>query len=296
MDELRQMYEKITALREGGVKMKDIAEMTGLSPSVLSAVYSTVLPAYFRNLEQGQSDDEALDNALVWVNNVSKRKLLGSLPSVMSALVSMEVPAGLHDTSSGNPFLSAIGQGMSDAVKRIAPFSGTYLSYSTSSNCRKLKIEPYLIAPSENGLYIEALHSSAYGTLHSGAAMMNGVNHIYICFNEFPGSQLSLFYICLKLPMYDNPPFLRGIYMSLDYNYNPIARRILFVRQSPSINRQEFSALHGEMKSYDQLDETQKKYYDYTCSPEDSIRLCNLPSPQMTLDDLAQEKSFLGKA
>lgn len=294
MNEFRQIYTRITFLRESGVRMKDIAEMTGFSPSVLSAIYTTVLPAYFRNIEQGEGEEEALDHALVWVNNVSKKKLLGSVPSMLSSLSAMDSPSGSGNFSvESNPFLSAVGKGMSDAVKGIAPFSGTYLSYSVSSSSRRLKIEPYLMAVSENGLYVEVLHSSAYGSLHRGAAMMNGVNHIYIVFNEFQGAQLSLFYICLKIPMYDRPPFLRGIYMCLDYNYNPIARRIIFVKQSDSTDRDEFSSLRGEMKDASQLNDMEKRLYDYTCGPEDSLRLCNIPSPQMTLDDLVQEKKML---
>lgn len=66
-------------------------------------------------------------------------------------------------------------------------------------------------------------------------------------------SQLALFYICLKLPMYDRPPFLRGVYTCFDYNYNPVARRILFVKYSDSIAREEFMKLKGELKAYEVL-------------------------------------------
>lgn len=49
--------------------MKEMAEQAEISPSVLSAVYSTVLPAYLKNIEKGETQDEALQNALMWVNN-----------------------------------------------------------------------------------------------------------------------------------------------------------------------------------------------------------------------------------
>ena len=66
MEELKEIYERMTFLRQKGVKMKDMAERAGFSPSVLSAIYSTVLPAYFKNREKGMSGEEALNNALVW--------------------------------------------------------------------------------------------------------------------------------------------------------------------------------------------------------------------------------------
>lgn len=158
---------------------------------------------------------------------------------------------------------------------------------------KKLKIEPYLLAMADNGLYAEAFHNNAYGAQHQGAVLMNGASHIYICFNEFQDPQLSLFYICLKIPMYDRPPFLRGLYLCLDYNHNPIARRILFVRQSSSTDRESFRKMQGFMKEFDQLDEDERKIYDYTCTEADSIRLCNIPSPQMDYGDLQQEKAIL---
>ena len=56
MDELIQIYERISFLRSKGVKMKDIAEHTQLAPSVLSALFTTVLPAYAENREKGMDD------------------------------------------------------------------------------------------------------------------------------------------------------------------------------------------------------------------------------------------------
>lgn len=73
MEDLKEIYERISFLRQKGIKMKEMAEQAGISPSVLSAIYSTVLPAYLKNTEKGENEDEALNNALVWVNNVSKR-------------------------------------------------------------------------------------------------------------------------------------------------------------------------------------------------------------------------------
>lgn len=294
MEELKEIYDRMTFLRQKGIKMKEMVEKAGFTPSVLSAIYSTVLPAYFKNREKGQDEDEALNNALVWVNNVSKKKLLGSLAVLKSALFAMEaVPRTAPDEDMRNPFLLQLEDRMKDAVNHIADYSGIYLSYSTSSGSRNLKIEPYLIAPAENGSYVEVGHNSAYGATHWGVVFMNGLNHMYLIFNENRPPQLALFHICLKLPMYDRPPFLRGLYTCFDYNYNPVARRILFVKHSDSVARGDFLKLKGELKTLDVLDEKERAYYDYTCGPEDIIRMCNIPSPRMTEEDLAVEKKIL---
>ena len=91
MNELKEIYDRITFLRKKGVKMKEMAEQTQLTPSVLSAMYSTVFPTYFKNVEKGMDEDDALDNALIWVNNLSKKKFLGSLPQMKQKLFSIDL-------------------------------------------------------------------------------------------------------------------------------------------------------------------------------------------------------------
>ena len=46
MDELFEIYKQIEYLRNRGVKMKEIADYTNLAPSVLSSLYSNVLPTF----------------------------------------------------------------------------------------------------------------------------------------------------------------------------------------------------------------------------------------------------------
>ena len=105
---------------------------------------------------------------------------------------------------------------------------------------------------------------------------------------------MALFSIYLQLPMYDFPPFLKGLYLSLDYNRNPISRRILFVKQSDSTDMEEFLELKGELVALANLTELQKKYYDYTCREGDCIRTCMIPSPQLNENDFGnRKKGFL---
>lgn len=293
MEDFKDIYERIKFLRHKGVKMKEIAEHTGFSPSVLSALFTTVLPAYFKNIDKGMNEEDALDNALVWVNNVSKKKLLGSVADMKSALSAMEVAPKQNTEDDGNPYISVIEKVLKSAVGQVTDFSGIYMSYSISSSSDAMKLEPYLITPADNGNYVEVVHNSVYGSTHRGLAIMNGLNHIYLMFNENKQPQLALFNICLKIPMFVRPPFLRGLYTCFDYNYNPIARRILFVKLSDSISREDFMKQKGCLKAYGELDDTEKLYYDYTCGKEDVIRMCNIPSPKMNEEDLVMEKKLL---
>lgn len=293
MDDLKEIYERMKFLRGKGVKMKEIAAQTGFAPSVLSALFTTVMPEYFKNKDKGMPEDEALDGALVWVNNVSKKKLLGQLDKMKAALFAMDATPKAASGDADNMHRDIIAHAMKGAVDGSIAFSGMYMSYSVSSSSNAMKMEPYLITPSADGGYVEVVHNNAYGSTHHGFALMNGLSHMYIMFNENRPPQLALFSICLKLPMYERPPYLRGIYTCLDYNHNPIARRILFVKASDSTSREDFLNAKGCLKQYEELDDREQLYYKYTCGGEDVVRMRDVPSPRMTDDDLLAEKELL---
>ncbi|WP_195356262.1 hypothetical protein [Bacteroides cellulosilyticus] len=243
MEELLEIYKRIEDLRNKGVKMKDIADKTNMPASVLSSLYSSVLPTFARSVKKGMTEEEALDYALSQVNNVSK--------------------------------------------------SGIYISYSLSSSSDCLKMEPYLISASENNDYVQVTHMSAYNTTHRGIGLLNNHQNAYIIFNEREAPQLALFTIYLQLPMYDYPSMLKGLYLSLDYNWNPIARRIVFVKYSDSTSMDDFIELKGGLLTEEELTPEQKVYFEYTCRGGDYIKTCTVPSPHLNGDDLEREKKML---
>ena len=293
MDELNDIYDKISFLRGNGMKMKDIAAHLAWQPSVLSALYTTVLPAYKRNREKGMGGNEAINEALVWANNVSKRKLLGSAVEVLAVLENLCSRLSEQKLHAGNPYIDRLRDLMQDAVSHVEQVGGVYFSYSRSSSSGALKVEPYYIGLSADGSYIEVVHHNAYGATHTGFAVMNGMHHLYIVFNELQLPQLSLFNICLKLPLYDCPKMLKGMYLCCDYNYNPVARRILFVRAAEGSERADFDGIRGCLKDKESLTADERAYYDYTCGDDDIICMCCIPSPRMTVDDLQLEKDLL---
>ena len=88
MNELTEIYKRIEYLRNNGVKMKEIADRVDMAPSVLSALYSSVLPAYI-DLLKTRTPDDALDEALALVNNVSKKRLLNNVGAMKLLLLEM---------------------------------------------------------------------------------------------------------------------------------------------------------------------------------------------------------------
>ena len=62
---------------------------------------------------------------------------------------------------------------MQRSVQEVYNYSGSYLSYSLSSSCQCLKVEPYLIEASEDNTYVKVTHMSAYNTTHRGVGLFN---------------------------------------------------------------------------------------------------------------------------
>lgn len=136
---------------------------------------------------------------------------------------------------------------MLHSAQEVYNYSGIYISYSLSSSSNALKVEPYLITPADSNDHVKVVHMSAYNTTHFGTAVFNNHQNAYIFFNEREAPQLALFTIYLQLPMYDFPHLLKGLYLCLDYNRNPIARRILFIKHSDSTSMDDFLELKGQL-------------------------------------------------
>ena len=131
MNNLQEFYRKIEYLRSNGVKMKEIADWIDMAPSILSSLYTTVLPNYFEGIKS-YPPEEALDSALALVNNVSKKRLLSHIEEMILRLDQMEFaePDSLKD----NPFAKQLMEEIRLSASKIEAFKGIYTSYSLSSS------------------------------------------------------------------------------------------------------------------------------------------------------------------
>lgn len=284
-DLLKEVYKQINDLRQKGIKMKDIANYIDMPSSVVSAIYSTVLPAYLNNLEK-LGENEALDYAISQVNNVSKKRLLASIADIHTRLSSF-IP---HiSTPNKGTFINSLDKFSKKSDDIALSYLGSYDSYSLSSARDALKIEPFILENGEMG-QINVIRKNAYNSLNSGIAIVIHGYSMYIMLNESDESQLALVTIYLQLPFYENVKFLRGMYMTLDYNRNPIARRILFVKNDHPAG---IDNLSGRIIEKNEMEDPLKVYYDYVSSSSDIIKMCSIPFPQFNQDDLITEKKIL---
>lgn len=287
-EDFQEFYKRIEYLRNGGVKMKEIADCIDIAPSVLSSLYTTVLPTYFNALKSN-TPDEALEQALGLVNNVSKRRLLTGLSDMLVRLDSLEPDE--PSTLKGNPFAEQLAEEMPLSARKVDHISGIYYSYSLSSSTDCLKMEPFIIQPAENHARIGRI--SAYGEQQWGFIIAGDPQNYYCLFNESSAPQITLVSVYLQVPLFKHPHQLRGLYLGLDYNRNPVARRILLIKELESTDMNDFMAMKGGIIAKEDFTPEQQAYYDYTCQTGDFIKMCTVPSLQMNETDLVKEKKML---
>ena len=285
MDRLILLYEQMKKLREIGVRMKDISEETNIASSVLSSLYSSVLPVYVNLRSNGEDPEKSLDQALQQVNNVSKRKLLGCLDALYEKVCHID---------NGRPFLDDIEKEAVKYLPNAGVYTGLYLAYSSSSFSDGLKVEPYMIASITDGDTMPKVYSqSMSGEYYTGVGLFSPFQIGYLMFNEQKRLQLALKVVYLQLPIIEYPNILKGIYLTHDYNRNPIARRILFIRQGDEIPLEEFANMRTEVIPKALLNNELIDYYNYTCEEGDVIKSMMLVSPEKDLNDLKREKELL---
>lgn len=296
MDKLVSLYGILKKLRTAGVKMKDIAEASGMSPSTLSSLYTSVLPSYAALLAQGKRAEDALDEAMKQVNNISVRRLAESIDSLYACACDMEGKL-LAERLGGGTLSGDIERAFYKWLPDARVYAGVYTGYSASFHSGGLKAEPYMITsvPYSDGSF-NVYSRDISGNLVAGMGLFSHYQAGYMLFNERKGAQLALKMACLQLPVMSFPYFIRGIYVNHDYNRNPVARRLLLVRDGDEVPLEDFCKLKAADIPKEQLEGDLLAYYDYTCGNGDVIRSMAFNSPGKDINDLTREKEMLGLA
>ncbi len=294
IDRISNIYIKIKQFRDSGAKMKDIAESVFISSSVLSALYSTVLPSIIDMVSNGNDFDSALEESIQLVNNVSKKRFYEILDSMEKELLDASNNTFVAYNSVDNAFFGDIQQEATKHLTQANNYSGIYLSYSRSSYKDALKIEPYLISGIEKGEIMPKVSFINYHNIeYNGVAIFTSHQVGYILINEQGNRLFGLRNISLQLPLYNKPNIIKGMYLSHDFSHNPIARRIVFVKHSDSTSIEEFRKLEAKIVDIENLSQSERAYYDYTCCEGDYIRSVMYCSPSEDAQELVMEKKLL---
>lgn len=293
MDKLEILYQQLRKLRSGGVKMKDIAKAADIPSSVLSSIYSSVLPAYTAMLGEGAPADEALDEALRKVTNVSRRRLTDCVDELYAHVSGMS-SAMLKGHEGSIPLLGDLEAAAGKYLGESRVYAGLYTGYSSSFQSGCMEAEPYMITSAGEGDSVQRVYCrTVYGKTIDGIGIFSPYETGYMLFNERRNMQFVLKTMFFRLPVMSFPYYIKGICLGYDYNCNPVARRIILVREGDVIPLDDFSALEAKVIDGENGDDSLKAYYDYTCRSGDVVRSMIFTSPGKGVDDLLREKEIL---
>lgn len=291
---LIEIYERLKVLRGSGMKMKDIAQAIDWSPSVLSAFYAAVLPSFSELYQKENNFNKALEEALLNVNNLSKRKVLENLIRLHQIIKELK-PIKNKIENHQHPFIMSLWNESKISTEKSHNLEGIYMSYSCSSSIQTLKAEPFYISNSSNHTCLTVGRKSVHGFIREGIGMLKEQQMLYLLLNEFDFPNMSLVTIYLQLPFLEEFKLLKGLYLVPDYNKNPIARRIIFLKLKDYYNPEEFKMLDAKLIMPENFSDVEKIIFDYTCNNSDSLKMCTLPSPKLDFRDLIAEKKLLAK-
>lgn len=290
-EKLMAIHERLDQLKHQGVKMKDVAASMDLSPSVLSALYATVLPA-FRKAVRVKDFEEALTEALSNVNNLSRKRLMVMLDDLYRNVMEFPGPMAGEGVREAD-FLRSLERFAADSGSKLGQLEGIYMSYSCSSSVRTLKAEPFYFTRSGDNRTFVVGRKSVHGVVREGIGIVQERQILYLLLNAFQEPDLSLVTVYLQLPFLERIHYLRGLYLVPDYNQNPIARRIVLVKLADHYTPEEFERVEARLIPPEEFSDEERLVYDYTCGRGDSIKMCTLPSPKLDLRDLSGEKNLL---
>ena len=126
--QLIEIYKRIAQLKREGIKMKDIASATHLVPSVLSALYATVLPVFCAKVEL-LGFDGALDEALSNVNNLSRKRLMGMLDELHVQVMQFQSLHSFAPVGLMHPFLQFLQNETEASSAKLGSLEGMYIRW-----------------------------------------------------------------------------------------------------------------------------------------------------------------------
>lgn len=289
-DKIIQVNDLLGKARQNGIQMKQLAEVINISPSVLSAFYRTVIPAFLDNITK-MKEAEGLEYSFSLANNISKNRFIPFLPNIILALEQI-IEDGIgkedHDTGFYDNFINTLN----NSQISIQNIEGTYITYSISSGEMSMKCEPMSILRAKSGM-IKVSRLNVHGIAEEGFGMIADHQSLTIMLNEAKYPKYYPLTMQINIPLCFNPKIYRGLYMTLDSSSHPIARRVIIEKVNDSGKPSALQGLKAETIQANAITQELQEYFNYLCEKGDKLRVSVVPEPTADIRDLRLEKKIL---
>ncbi|MBK8946083.1 MAG: hypothetical protein IPM32_12545 [Ignavibacteriae bacterium] len=292
----KEFLELIEKLKKKGMKKKEIAASLNIPAPVLSSLYKTVLPkiAEVDIFLNSKELDEKLDEAFSLVNNLSKSKVTISLDEYLIDLKKL-LKFSKNDSIQFDYIknLKKHAEISYDFIKQN--YQGIYYFYYVSTDSYTIKRDLFLIKENKLHKIIECFKGNVKSRVqYYGIVNMIGTHTLSLHASEknFPPSEYLL--INMSLPSVRNVEFFRGIFSSLTYARQPIARKFVMIKISDSTDDYNFN--NYEVNFFDNENCEEIKEISEYLKSFDSKTECHLvTSPSFDIQDLKKELDFISQ-
>ncbi len=289
--QINTINELLTTARKKGIQMKTIAEAINISPSVLSAFYRTVMPAFLDNCDR-MGVEPAMEYAFSLVNNISQTRFTPFFPNIIIALEELLAAENENTAEDDKRFLDNFISVVNRSQQSTQQIEGIYRTYSISSSDYAMKCEPMIISRTKNGI-LKAIRLSVHDVIQEGFGMVVSNQAIVFHLNEAKYPKYYPLTMSLNIPMCFDAKIYRGIYLAVDSSSHPIARRIILKKVNDSTKVADFQQERAVSYPADAIPEELKDYFDYLKERKDILRVSVIPEPTADERDLKLEKRLL---
>ncbi|MCG8307425.1 MAG: hypothetical protein MI975_08540 [Cytophagales bacterium] len=288
--EIIEFQQLIKSYRAAGIRMKRIADQLSVQPSVLSALYTTVFPEI---VKQGPApfDLNYVEEAFRKVNNVSV-KFIEKLGPAMRSLKQLDKTGTIAHRSELEKWFENLNRHYNNSYEKIgAQFDGIYHCYTISSNQNKLKQDVLLITSNESAKTIKVKKGNKRsGNSFAGYLTITNELQVSIQLINSTDQLKESETIYFNLPIVKQPTVIMGILSGLDYNRQPISRRIVLQRLSINGNSIDwFNVFEVQFIDDESLDEDQYLIFKFLNNKQSTIRSFSLPDPLYSISDLEKQ-------
>ncbi len=280
-----------------GFRKKDIASHLEMHAPVFSSLVQTVFPNIASiDLNKDESFQEReINEAFSMVNNLSQSKTISKLEFYNTRLKEL-VSDKIKPTESLSYFakLRFHAEGSFDYIKQY--FEGVYYMYYVSTDNYNIKREAFIIKANSVDKYFECIKGNQHSRIrYNGICLVVSMHTLSLHLVEENEQPEEFLMMNLTIPFIRKMGYLRGIFNTLNYSRQPIARKMIIHQITGEVDEDLYNNL--EVNFYD---DPQSMDYpeigEYLYSDCAKTECYGLLKPKFDLSDLVQEVEVARKA
>ncbi len=281
-------------LKQAEVKKKDIANVLDIPAPVLSSLLKTVLPSISRintNLS-GEEIEASISEAFLLVNNLSRTKIEKRLPDDIIKLTGL-LENNDFKRNEKLDYLAFLRKQAELSFNYISKnFQGIYYFYYLSSDSDQLKGDPFMIKPNSVEKFIDVYKGNQQSSVtYFGMALLNNNHTISMHLAENHESPEEYMHLLVSLPFLRSVEYLRGVFSSLNFARQPIARKVILQKVSDQCDFDHFNLLPVKRFSSENRIEI-LEIERYLMSDDSKIECFALNKPTFNFSDLDDENKL----